>query len=234
MITIISPHIDDAVLSLGGIIARLRKKNFEVTVQYVFNVSSWTNPQNIGNIQYDGDISAISSLRESEEREVAKILGYSFEMLNFGDTPLRDTQADEKLFIRIKQLLKKKIEQSRMCLFPLGIDHADHIFLSKMGFEFRKEGYPILFYEDLPYAAISHYDYRERYNFNLNEMRLSPHITEISLPMKYTALKEYRSQVSGSWLKNIMNYSYNLATNSYYERLWIPSELNLDLSFMEI
>jgi LmbE family N-acetylglucosaminyl deacetylase len=230
MVQFISPHIDDAILSAAGIVQHLVKSNITVNIYYVFTVTNWTNPNSVSGRKYENDIGAITNLRKEEELAVAGSLGYDIEFLNFCDFSLRNAYSEiENRFLisRINSQLRGKIEKSRPTFFPMGHGHPDHVIIRDIGFALLQEGYNVVFYEDQPYAASALYNYQKVFS-GFYEMDLEPVLVPVSIEEKISVLRLYSSQTSDEWIKDIINYSYSVERNLFYERFWAPKNCNID------
>lgn len=220
----ISPHIDDALLSVGGLIINLINEKKQVNIKYIFTISNWTNPEAITEKTYVSDPVIISKIRKSEEMGISLVLKYEYDFLDYLDNPLRRElrkEEQELMIYKLRKQLEQLINKNDCYFFPLGLDHPDHILVREMGIDFLKKGFNILFYEDMPYLTSGKYDKREFYNA-ITKMGLVPEETFIDFEMKRSLLFKYESQVSHSWIKDMMNYSYNIERNSYVERWWKP------------
>ena len=229
MLFIISPHIDDAVLSLGGLIQDLTMKNEKVSILYVFTISQWTNPNAISGKKYDKDTISVTEIRKEEESAIAKRLAYDFDFMDFHDLPLRFTgnsSSEVAMISEIINTIKKRITRDDQVFFPLGLDHHDHIIIHKIGLDLIDEGYQILFYEDLPYAAMGKHDHQKNYT-NLIQKDFEPISIPIDIDVKIDLLKHYGSQMSQTWLNHISTYAYSLHDNKFYERFWKPAGMTL-------
>lgn len=219
-IQIFSPHIDDAIFSLGGSMLNWRSKGLKVKVFNIFTISNWINPDAIS-----GKISAlntvqITELRKNEERNAAKYAGFDFEFWDFLDFPLRDEfspQENLNMELEILNKITKCFKKEDSIFFPVGIDHADHILINKISNSFINKGLNIFHYEDLPYYSWGKFDYKKDY---MSKKSKIPIIERINFEKKMVALTRYNSQVSDAFIKSIMSYSYNLLDNEYYERYW--------------
>ncbi|HEY8934866.1 MAG TPA: PIG-L family deacetylase [Cyclobacteriaceae bacterium] len=230
MIHIISPHIDDAILSLGGLVMDLTNKSKRVNILYLFTISNWTNPNAISGSSYPKDEVSISQLRKEEEKSIIDKLHYTCDFLDLHDLPLRfgNRATSEQMIINeITERLQGLITKDDLIFFPLGLDHADHIITHKVGLQFRDVGYQVYFYEDLPYAALGNYDHQKQYDI-LKTQKLEPVIVEVDVHKKLDLLRQYESQMSQAWLNHIRNYSYSIKDNLYYERYWKPSGMNVN------
>lgn len=219
MIFIVSPHIDDAVFSIGGLIRNLVAENNEVEVKYIFTISNWTNPQCVVGKHYSTRVDDVSMLRAQEEELVSKNINYRYELLRFLDCPLRDRSMDLEMTRKIETDLKDRFLPTDSCFFPVGLGHPDHIIVREIGLKLWKEGYNVCFYEDLPYAALMDLG-RERLSEMLTSRHLEPVIVPIDIAAKLDAVSLYESQTSAIWMESICNYSFDPATNSHHERYW--------------
>lgn len=227
MIFIVSPHIDDAFLSIAGCILNWIKKGEKIKVIYIFSKSLWTNPQPISSEKYAVDESVITNLRKKEEEQIQQTVRHDFVFLDFCDEMLRKCKQEpadvNDLSSRIKAGILSHITKDALIYFPIGIDNLDHIIIRDIGISFYREGFPVRFYEDMPYMAASLFFKNVYYSIKKNNYTaLLEEIEEIDLEEKLRIIKNYKSQVSEEWLTNIAAYSYSLRDNLYYERTWKP------------
>ena len=220
---IISPHIDDAFLSLGGSILNGVKRKEKVKIGYIFTKSVYTNPDPISGEQYGNDENVITGLRKDEEKEINQLLEYDFYFLDYPDNSLRQKygmNSENHIKTEIKNELANKINKNEVCFFPLGLGHVDHHMTREIGIQLVGAGYKIKFYEDMPYMTWQ--NYLEAYNLIKNNVffPLVEEYEEIDFQTKLNILNCYRSQVSGRWLSDIAAYSYSPKDNKYYERYW--------------
>ena len=59
----ISPHIDDAMLSMGGLIIKLMSENRTVDILYIFTITDWVNPEIGPGKKYVKETTMISNIR---------------------------------------------------------------------------------------------------------------------------------------------------------------------------
>jgi len=229
-ITVISPHIDDAVLSLGGLIDKLAPE-FDIRVINIFTLSNWINPNGIFKSKYaETDTDIISGMRKAEEMESNRQLHYRSEFLDFPDRPLRDnTMPQHELHGRIKDVIKEYLEKDSCVLFPLGVDHPDHKIIAAIGNELFEEGHCILFYEDMPYTARK-YGSGDLVKAMAVQRGLSPLSFEIDIQRKLESIKVYESQISEYWLTDIYNYSQKEGSSMFFEYIWCSKGFRLCLS----
>ncbi len=149
-ICIVSPHLDDAILSCGVLIQRAIADGNRVIIANIF--SKGTN----------------SSQRQAEEKAAADVIGAETVFLDELDAPDRDpnfSSPDQIFFGRIESVSENFIEHLRDRLkklfsdegvqtayFPLGAgNHIDHRIMHLVGRKMRNTN--ILFYEDRPYVV---------------------------------------------------------------------------------
>ena len=157
----ISPHLDDAVFSVGGLAAALAAAGHEVTILTCFT-QSVAHPTGFAlACQLDKGLNATADymqLRREEDTEACKILGARPIWLDLPEAPHRGYNNAKELFETIKpsdtvqeklyENLEKKISQKRpyFIFSPLGIgNHVDHQQVVK-AVNRLKEKFPDLVY----------------------------------------------------------------------------------------
>lgn len=205
-INIISPHLDDAILSLGGTI--IKYANTPVHVQNVFSKSRYLKTGCV-------DKEQASNIRLTEEKLVQKQLPIIINFLEFEDWTLREyTDWNSQVFDSQKYLSEvfskiiKNSDENYRTLLPLSIGSCvDHQILRDYSVKNP------LYYEDLPYAA-----YPELAKFTNN---MQPNLIKISkfVDKKRELMRKYESQLSEKDIDLIEKYSLNKNTESY-EILW--------------
>ncbi len=223
-IVVVSPHIDDAILSMGGTIYEKRMDSADVLVEYIFSISNWCNEELFPQSVHGNDVSFVTSLRKAEENIVQQQVQHRYDYLDFLDHPLRnglDETKIEKMKREIRTRLTETIDRNDICVFPLGLQHPDHVLIREIGVEMHKDNYNVFFYEDMPYMADSDYNFHE-FDILLQGLGLSQFCRTIDIEKKKSILKSYSSQVAPGWIKDIVNYSYNVTDNKFYERFWKP------------
>lgn len=162
----VSPHMDDAVLSLGGLLFELNP----ITDCLVLTLNCADPDTDTAKLH---DI-AQPRLRRAEDREAMRILGCGYVQLGFLDAIYRRDGAGNLLYptfnsvflepnpkdqIHLKELgqvLSKFFENlGRTIVFaPLGIGgHVDHRLAAQACLSFQSESVQVLLYEDFPYVA---------------------------------------------------------------------------------
>lgn len=222
LIQIVSPHIDDAFLSMGGTIINWINQGKDLEIIYPFTLSNWTNPLNISKIIFEKDTEKITKLRKREEKKINENLRYKYIFLDFPDRGIKPDWSDvetAKMKVDVKERLLLQLNKDATIYFPIGINHFDHILVREIGKELIDEyNYNIHFYEDLPYIA--HMSNFQDFYKVIEENSVNPYWEKIDIKSKIEILKNYKSQVEESWLKLINLYSYSPKDNHYYERFW--------------
>lgn len=152
-IIFISPHLDDAILSCGGLIAKFSKEKKKILIVTVFT-------------------EGINKKRKNEDNEVCKALNVDYIHLGLTDVINRKNDLSWE---KIKDKLIKRIEiqKNGVLYFPLGIGgHMDHLLVRQVGVSFKKNR--VYFWEDYPYkmynsAQIELLKLREHFLLNIVE-----------------------------------------------------------------
>lgn len=180
-ILVIEPHMDDAVLSIGGWMLKHCEKS-EFTVVSFVGVSNFTSYQKVGREYYD--TAGISELRRTESELVMRAVGGRHRCLDFHDCPLRmhpqrwsaewyqqhrravaayinhsPSEQDRRLWTAgIKEVIEE--EGAEEIWFPLGIGTStDHQLAREASLNALSEldvlgrGIKVVAYEDVPYSS---------------------------------------------------------------------------------
>lgn len=152
---LISPHIDDAFLSVQSFIV---DSLASVKIVDVFSISNFSL-LNIPPLQEE-----ITLLRKQEEIRLASYFrGIDVFFLDLPDCLLRGYTTPwisdvkkilfkEKLIINKLYRLISQIEYDGLMLFPLSVaNHVDHIICQIVGNQFLAKGFEVGFYIEIPY-----------------------------------------------------------------------------------
>lgn len=206
----ISPHLDDAVFSCGGTLAKLAAEGWQTILCTIFT-KSVANPQGFAlRCQLDKNLAAdvdYMKLRRAEDFRAAKILGAAETLhLNFPEAPHRGYESAAELFAGEKTgdeiwrevaeyfEMLNEVHQPEIVFAPQGLgNHADHlqaIRAVRRAFSIEK----IRWYRDTPYAI--------RQPDALPSALLPPGLfslfseIEVYLPRKIAACAAYQSQIN--------------------------------------
>ena len=206
----ISPHLDDAVFSCGGTLAKLAAEGWRTVLCTVFT-KSVVHPQGFAlACQLDKNLAPdidYMKLRRNEDHRAAKILGAAKTFhLNFLEAPNRGYDSASELFAgekpgdevwrNVAEHLKalSKIYQPEIIFAPQGLgNHVDHLQTIRAVLR----AIPVektLWYRDTPYAVRQ----PNALPSKLLPPGLFPLIFEIEayLPQKIAACAAYSSQVN--------------------------------------
>jgi LmbE family N-acetylglucosaminyl deacetylase len=150
MIIVLSPHMDDAVLSLGQHIINWKKQGRDIKVVTVFTkFGNGVGVPNYSNdyIQKSGfdNVGDFEKARIKEDIVAMKKLGVEYEHWGYIDAGFRggyDTRekllagkinsADEKLVLELSRKINNL--DCERCLLPFGVGgHVDHLIVKKAG-----------------------------------------------------------------------------------------------------
>lgn len=156
-LTVISPHRDDAALSLAATLDALAARGAAITVVSCFTHSAWA-PRLAGPLEAE----AVSAAREREDAAYVATLGRGARLVSLGldDAPLR--RPAETVFEPVgaldapaaHDLLRLLAEAAAAAAWvaPLALGgHVDHR-LTRDAAAAACRGRPLAWYEDLPYA----------------------------------------------------------------------------------
>lgn len=158
--TVLSPHLDDAVLSLGQHLAAHRDDEHLERIVTVFA----GKPQGLRMVTaYDVSCGfgssrrAVESRREEDER-ACKQLGVLHTHLNELDNQYRKVH-DPHIVERIARTVRQYMSGKEHVFVPLGIGHPDHRILAdaaELAARTMIERRPIslMFYEEMPYRVL--------------------------------------------------------------------------------
>lgn len=210
----LSPHLDDAILSCGNLIARLSSKGKKIIVITVFTgTSKVASPQATDFVKICGYTNAkkLFQIRKLEDINACKILGTHYVHLKYIDAAWRcfdnkpiytstEKQYSGKVSYRDSLLtnkIKREIDRlivryNNPVLFaPLGVgNHVDHLIVNKVA---KKISIDKFFWEDFPYNRhgkniIKFWISNKDYNFAFLSDNTFNH-------KKIKAVKQYKTQI---------------------------------------
>ncbi len=243
-IRVLSPHLDDAVLSCGGALHRWRREGHPVEVITVFAGDPIFPLSPFAQALHDlwGGGEEAMAMRRAEDREAMALLQATPIHWKFPDTiyrrdargqPLcqeredlfRPPHPDEMVWIeRIQESLTAlSWEEGDLLLAPLALGgHVDH-HLVRMAVEGWQHPKVLRgFYEDFPYAEW------ERFPGLPDGRSHCVELTEEDLEVKAKAIRAYRSQwpiffaTEEEILERIRAYAHRAGDGVPAERFWFP------------
>ncbi|MCQ2562621.1 MAG: PIG-L family deacetylase [Alphaproteobacteria bacterium] len=217
---IISPHMDDAALSMGGSILQNTSQIKIITLC----ASNWT----LEGISSDSD--KITSIRRAEEQQFINKINAEFVFCNLPEATMRgyndwtlkcDLNKDKSLFKKIICIINENTNLDDEIYLPAAIgEHVDHTLV----FETIKylNNKNIRIYEDLPYATYG--GTTERIEKIRKTYQLTEQLTDITtqIDKKVDCLQIYTSQLTQEDITNVKKYAQNIRKDKkFYERTWI-------------
>lgn len=169
-VTCLSPHLDDAALSCGGLLAQAHA-HVHGRPAHVITLCTAPSPPPEQLTPFAralhllwGDPPDPMALRREEDERAMAVLGCTYEHWGYLDAiyrhpaydseerlfgaPAEETALEEELYARCAAL------PEGLFLFPLAVGHhVDHQLLFRVGRTLAAAGRPVAFYEDLPYTA---------------------------------------------------------------------------------
>jgi len=234
--TVLSPHSDDAALSLSGTLRWLAARGETLEVLTCFSMSAFA-----GNASVHG-AEAVTRLRREEDRAFVRMVDArcAAAWLDFPDAPLRGvpydalfssqelTEEGQHLAATLAASLQARLDPSCALFVPLGFgSHIDHLIVRSAGLQLLERGFSRVFlYEDLPYAALYPLPALNAV-VSRTAGRLGIDLTprRISIPQlggfKAAALDCYPSQVSHDWIDGVLAHARKFATDGgEAEQIW--------------
>ena len=232
-VAMLSPHSDDVALSLGAfLLGRCSALNIDIIT--AFSISECTADDSIN------DSAIVSSIRKAEDVIFANSLcGHvKVSWLDMQDAPLRLHITDEAVFNSkpsymswdevqyLKAKMKKECCNFDLLFAPMGLGkHIDHIVVRNAALELLKDGFPLIFYEDIPYAAdLSLTDIDENAKqlecLSGQSLELFPIETDVTIEKKLGLLSCYRSQMDSRTESRVRLHANRTTGNSVVERVW--------------
>lgn len=171
---LVSPHLDDAALSAGFLINKLKRAHFPVTILTIFNKGSSgpLTPQAETFIRSSGfkNQKSLFDAFDKEDARAMASLGVGFKHMGFIDAAFRKdergrsiyngvaeqfagiiSQKDDGLIKSVFNAIKKTVKRPDNIIFvcPVGIGgHVDHIIVREVVRRFKS---PTIYWQDIPY-----------------------------------------------------------------------------------
>jgi len=204
LIVVISPHLDDAVFSIGGLLTRL-SMHYRIHIITLFSIDPYSIYKDLRK-----DFERLQQLRLKEEMASMSLIRATTLQMGWKDAMLRGYKniyepinPEEPLEWYINSIRDKIPESPHLILCPLGITHVDHrltrilvdrVNVTKVGLKT-----PIIYYEDLPYACDG-FKQKKSYKsccFKLNDFEVNN---------KKKMAKIYISQLAPGLITKILNH----------------------------
>jgi len=224
-ILILSPHIDDAFLSLGGFISKYSKSHC-IEVVNVFSFDPWV----LEDFDTNNKLKNIMTrkVEESKNTELSKIkvkyldlpAGWKERGYPSWQSPI-DKEKDSKLIKILKKYVRTVSTSYDVTLAPLAIGgHIDHKLVRLIASTVTSLE-KIAFYEDLPYAFENKF---LKYGVGFIKQKKLRSVTlklgTSDLRKKEKLVNTYKSQLKKDFMDRIMSY-----TKRKGEVLWTQTKM---------
>jgi LmbE family N-acetylglucosaminyl deacetylase len=224
-VLVVSPHPDDAALSVGGLLLCLEAP---ITLLTVFGRSNYTLRGWL-----ERGWKRVTEIRQAEETAYARSLGARLLYPRLTDASIRFRGAVERMFPadglpalprRLPGVLEEALRgRPRLMLVPAGIGgHADHLAVREAArAAAAKRGLAVAFYEDLPYAA-TFSERRLRRHLRGLDARLEPLWIPLGgrLAEKLQRLSLYATQLGPKQVRQVAAHARRWPERAPCERLW--------------
>jgi LmbE family N-acetylglucosaminyl deacetylase len=222
---VLAPHPDDAALSVGGLLVRLREP---VVLCTIFGRSNYTSRG------FHAHWQTVSAIRKTEDAAFAASIGATLRYPALPEAAIRIGPSERLIFAkaggrvadypRLDAVLEATIAsmRPRAVLAPAALGgHVDHILVRRVVSRIlRTRDVPIAYYEDLPYAArIGAWRLVE--SILSFDARLKPLTVDITdqLTGKLRRLGLYKSQLGPAERSAVRRHSKRWGPGAV-ERLW--------------
>ena len=228
---IISPHLDDAALSLGGMILQ----NPGCRVLDLFN-TAWSVDDQL-NAQ---GVAKITATNLDEETRVMKALKASFTFKALPEALDRDPsmswcapidlERDHEVQLAAAFAIASEIQGAQHIFIPMAVgEHTDHILVHDLANLVLNSGKRVSLYEDLPYATYNDDDnnFSRRLRRVSKIFSLQSEVIDITdqLEQKLKVLENYKSQLNNDHIRRVQQHALGLAADATHstkacERVW--------------
>ncbi len=242
-ILIISPHLDDAVLSCGDLIHKLNSEGNIIDVVTVFSKDASDLSSSAIRFHYNCFLPNMPMKhRKIEDKKAHKLLNCGSIYLNLLECLYRKNnneflypdldniyhleKKDTKIIKTVEEKLLKIVNNYDIVLCPMGLGgHADHLVCNKAVNNIKKQiNGKLFFYEEVAYVC---YYYREHIKSNWGD-GLSYKLIELSeddFNSKINGILLYRSQLNILWsnyeqMYNDLDIFSRKYSNNRSIRLW--------------
>lgn len=249
---IISPHLDDGILSCGDYISKMIEEGNEVTNITVF--TGFPRSKDLSEAAKTYHAACFLSddsmkYRKLEDIQACNLLGCKYIHLNHYECLYRKNQYGKNIYPNLYDIYHLEEEYDRFyidklifemsiilkkydyILAPLGLgNHADHLLLNKVMKTIANiKKFEVFFYEEIPYICSMH-----DLNKEINILGMKPLVIEVSekqWKLKTKSILFYRSQLHIMWENENERIKQLSAVTSAYKfkhaiRLWQMEENN--------
>ena len=239
---ILSPHLDDAALSMGSAMLRAGERAPFLVIDVFSTVSWWRFDLS------DGILPRIQTTRDAEEERVMRLTNSKLRRWGLPEAPLRGypfeeifTTARKEEAVRTHETVRRRVHElalekpSDRWFLSLGIgNHIDHRIARDAALDgLRDANVParqVTFYEDLPYAAQEPgvQDFSDFLSAVVPGAKLRMSGRTGVQPIKQRMLRLYYSQLTRAQIDSVLEYAERIDFRSPCERLWTFDKKTLE------
>lgn len=246
----LSPHLDDAVLSCGGLIHRQVQAGTSVLVVTIFAgppSRSELSPFAAELHARWGHLSEPVAVRRQEDKKAMHLLGADYTHLEYPDAIYRFDNtsflylcdedlfgslhpSDLKLVRHVTEAIMEIILAQQSAIYaPLAVgSHVDHQLVRDAAMALHRRSYPVIFYEDYPYVEVPGALTGELERIGIERWTGEVQgLDEEELAMKIEAIAAYASQMDKLFQgveemsERVQDYALALSSEERYgERYW--------------
>ncbi|HEX8380456.1 MAG TPA: PIG-L family deacetylase [Allosphingosinicella sp.] len=158
---VVSPHCDDAALSMASTLRALAHAGHRIVIINCFSRSDWAPRASAA-----GSVDEVTRLRRREDLSFGALIGgdVTFEWLDLPDATLRPdwrvdasgvVPPDRKVVAQYTEILAARLSAvatpGGLWAVPMGLGHRDHRMARAAALEVVGD-WPFCFYEDIPYV----------------------------------------------------------------------------------
>lgn len=221
----LSSHIDDAIVSAGGVIAMCAEKN-DIYICTFFSESNWAPNTKF----HCKNHAKVTEIRKLEEKILCLKFGLNYGFLDLPDALIRNPEKyyciknKEDYEQYFEESIRKSIISKMEDLFlrnfdlifvPMGTgNHVDHLIINKYIKKYFIKDYQknIFFYEDMPYSLYNSQN-KNRNDTKNREFVYKEILIELAkdeFRKKLDMISVYQSQSHKGFLRIVATYAYNM------------------------
>ena len=235
-VIVLSPHSDDVAFSISGLIMKILMP-YPLHVVTVFSISACT-ASDLGH-----PVHKITDMRKREDECFFRSISSNIKIshMDLLDAPLRLDIKEDRVFsaspgvsgfketMKIYHHINTICRPNNLVIAPLAIGaHIDHLIVRNTALKLSDDGYPVIFYEDLPYSGNFSNIQLEHFIKSIqweNRFKLVPAHVYISkvLKKKIQKISQYTSQMSDSIVGRIVRHAHGIGHGIPAERIWVSA-----------
>lgn len=229
-IIVLSPHADDAALSVGGLMLKAGFRSV-VHILTLFGRSNY-----LRSTGFENDWQLVTERRKREDAAFATRIGAKLTYLDFPEAALRLGSSFGRIFVdgaeahmsiprELMDKVRRVLERAKpeLLFSPLGLGgHRDHLITRNLAQTIgRRQNISLVYYEDLPYAAeLPERELRKQARSLNSKLRPTLVSIESELESKLNNLTLYRSQIGIEEMQAVDVHAKRWRDFHAAERIW--------------